>query len=116
MSKKFNYSDDIIYISEFARAMSNPVRVYIMKKLSGMKNCCYGCDIVKELNIAPSTVSQHLKELKYVGLIQGITEGPYIKYCINREKWEKAGYLYRDFFGELPIKEEDVCHIKSAEK
>ena len=108
MSKNFSYNDDIIYIAEFARALSNPIRVYIIKKLLGMETCCYGCNIVKELNIAPSTVSQHLKELKNVGLIQGITEGPYIKYCINHEIWEKAGYLYREFFEELSLKEEDV--------
>ncbi len=115
MSEKFQYSNDIIRISKFAKALSHPVRVYIIKKLSGMNTCCYSCDIVKELKIAPSTVSQHLKELKYAGLIQGITEGPFIKYCINRVNWGKAGYLFREFFGELPVEEGDICDIKLAE-
>ncbi len=115
MAAKFKYNEDILELSNFARVMSNPVRAYIMKKLSDMNTCCYGCDIVKELRIAPSTVSQHLKELKYAGLIQGVTEGPFIKYCINSENWKEAGYLFREFFGELPVKKEDICDIKSVE-
>lgn len=106
MAAQPNYSKEIIEISRIARAMSHPVRVYIMKKLSGMSSCFYSGDIVKELDIGRSTLSQHLKELKYAGLIQGETEAPYIKYCINRENWEKAARFYREFFEELPEKRE----------
>jgi len=113
MSVKFQYSDDIIQISTFAKAMSHPVRAYIMKKLSGMNTCCYSGDIAAELKIGRSTLSQHFKELKYAGLIQGETEAPFIKYCINQENWEKARQYCREFFGELPLKKELESKLKS---
>ncbi len=113
MSAKFQYSDDIIQLSKFAKAMSHPARAYIMKKLSGMNACCYSGDIAAELSIGRSTISQHLKELKYAGLIQGETEAPFIKYCINRENWEKAELFCHEFFGQFPQKEEKVSELKS---
>ena len=55
-------------------------------------------DLVEELPVGRSTLSQHLKELKFAGLIQGEINPPYIKYCINREKWEEVKLLLNDFF------------------
>ncbi len=107
MCAKYKYSDEVINISQFAKAMSHPVRVHIMKKLSGMNTCCYSGDIARELKIGRSTLSQHLKELKHAGLIQGETETPYIKYCINRKNWEKAGKFCTAFFTSLPEKEKE---------
>lgn len=78
----------------YARALSHPVRVYIMKKLSVMDSCCYSGDLVAELPVGRSTLSQHLKELKHAGLIQGEVEAPFIKYCINRENWEKVKSVF----------------------
>ncbi len=92
------YNEDIIRISKFAKAMSHPVRVYILRKLSGMNSCCYSGDLVNELPIGRSALSQHLKELKHAGLIQGEIKAPYIKYCINRENWEKAVELCKELF------------------
>ncbi len=74
----------------YARALSHPVRVYIMKKLSVMDSCCYSGNLVEELPVGRSTLSQHLKELKHAGLIKGEVEAPFIKYCINRENWDKV--------------------------
>ncbi|NLJ08098.1 MAG: helix-turn-helix transcriptional regulator [Sphingobacteriales bacterium] len=99
MAKKIEFSQDIVEIAKFAKAMSHPVRAYILKKLSEMDTCCYSGNLVEELPIGRSALSQHLKELKYAGLIQGETEPPYIKYCINRENFEKAYKLCHDFFG-----------------
>ena len=65
-----------------------------------MNSCCYSGDLVEEVPISRSTLSQHLKELKYAGLIQGEINPPYIKYCINRENWEKAKILFLDFLNE----------------
>ncbi|NLM93537.1 MAG: winged helix-turn-helix transcriptional regulator, partial [Bacteroidales bacterium] len=81
-----------------AKALSHPARVYILKKLSGMNSCCYSGDLVDELPIGRSTLSQHLKELKYAGLIQGETEPPFIKYCLNRENWNLARENFRKLF------------------
>ena len=98
MAKKKEFSQDITEIAKFSKGMSHPVRVYIMKKLSKMNACCYSGDLVDELPVGRSALSQHLKELKFAGLIQGEIEPPYIKYCINRENFEKAKIMCYDFF------------------
>ncbi|HDR53036.1 MAG TPA: ArsR family transcriptional regulator [Mariniphaga anaerophila] len=81
-------------LARFAKALGHPVRVYIMELLS-RQSCCYSGDLSDDLPIAKSTLSQHLKELKSAGLIQGEVEAPKIKYCINRENWEEARTLFR---------------------
>lgn len=98
MIKKVQFEDDVMQIAQMAKALSHPVRVYIMQKLSKMNSCCYSGNLVDELPVGRSTLSQHLKELKYAGLIQGEIEPPYIKYCINRENWEKMKTLFETFF------------------
>jgi len=98
MAKQIVFDPDIHQIAAFAKAMSHPVRVYILKKLSQMEGCCYSGDLVEALPVGRSALSRHLKELKYAGLIQGETEPPYIKYCINRENWEKAAAMCKTIF------------------
>ncbi|MDP2423466.1 MAG: ArsR family transcriptional regulator [Bacteroidales bacterium] len=100
MAKKVQFEPDVLQMAQFAKAMSHPVRVYILKKLSGMHSCCYSGDLVEELPIGRSTLSQHLKELKYAGLIQGEIEPPFIKYCLNRQNWELAKRTFKEFLGE----------------
>lgn len=95
--RKYKYSQELTDTAKIAKAISHPVRLYIIKKLSEM-SCCYSGNIAEELQIGRSTLSQHLKELKHVGLIQGTIEGPYIKYCINKENWENAKYLFSELF------------------
>lgn len=97
MAEKIEFSNDVIEVAQIAKAISHPVRVYILKKLSQMNSCCYSGDLVEELPIGRSTLSQHLKELKFAGLIQGEINPPYIKYCINRSNWEKAKELFSGF-------------------
>jgi Mn-dependent DtxR family transcriptional regulator len=63
-----------------------------------INKCCYSGDMAEELPIARSTLSEHLKELKNAGLIQGEIKAPYIKYCINKENWEEAKRLFSGFF------------------
>ncbi|TCO08382.1 ArsR/SmtB family transcription factor [Natronoflexus pectinivorans] len=96
--KKAPFDTEIEGVARLMKAMSHPVRVYILKKLSQMDSCCYSGDLVEELPIGRSTLSQHLKELKYAGLIQGEVEPPFIKYCINPDNWEKAQKLIKGFF------------------
>lgn len=95
MPKKIQFSEEVIQTALFAKALSHPVRVFILKKLSKMGTCCYSGDLVEELPIGRSSLSQHLKELKMAGLIQGETEPPFIKYCLNRENWDIAKKLFR---------------------
>ncbi|PLX08748.1 MAG: transcriptional regulator [Marinilabiliales bacterium] len=103
MDEKLTYSDEVLEIAKITKALSHPVRVYIIKKLAGMHSCCYSGDLVDEIPVGRSTLSQHLKELKYAGLIQGETEPPFIKYCLNRENWERAKVLFANLF-DLEIK------------
>ncbi|HHU57219.1 ArsR/SmtB family transcription factor [Geofilum rhodophaeum] len=83
--------------ARYAKALSHPIRLYILSLLSS-QSCCYSGDLSQDLPIAKSTLSQHLKELKESGLIQGETEAPRIKYCINKKNWEEAKNLFKDFW------------------
>jgi ArsR family transcriptional regulator, arsenate/arsenite/antimonite-responsive transcriptional repressor len=95
------FSENQKQLARFAKALGHPVRVYIMELLS-KQSCCYSGDLSEDLPIAKSTLSQHLKELKEAGLIQGEIEAPKIKYCINRENWDLARNLFLPF-----LKKED---------
>lgn len=86
-------SDNQEKLARYAKALGHPVRVYVMQLLNNQA-CCYSGDLSEELPIAKSTLSQHLKELKEAGLIQGEIEAPRIKYCVNRENWEEAKRLF----------------------
>lgn len=81
--------------ARFAKAMAHPVRIYILQLLSN-QSCCYSGDLSDVLPIAKSTLSQHLKELKAAGLIQGEIEPPRIKYCLNKENWKTAKELFKE--------------------
>ncbi|TRX70971.1 helix-turn-helix transcriptional regulator [Carboxylicivirga sp. M1479] len=84
-------------LARYAKALGHPVRVYVLQTLS-LQSCCYSGDLTEILPIAKSTLSQHLKELKDAGLIQGETEAPRVKYCINKQNWEEAKELLKTFF------------------
>jgi ArsR family transcriptional regulator, arsenate/arsenite/antimonite-responsive transcriptional repressor len=86
-------------LARFSKALGHPVRIYILEMLAAQA-CCYSGDLSEQLPIAKSTLSQHLKELKNAGLIQGEIESPKIKYCLNRQNWEIAKNLYKDFITE----------------
>lgn len=83
-------------IARYAKAMGHPIRMYVLELLS-KQSCCYSGDLTEELPIVKSTLSQHLKELKDAGLIQGEIEAPKIKYCINKENWNEAQDLFKEF-------------------
>ncbi|MCU0462317.1 MAG: helix-turn-helix domain-containing protein [Bacteroidales bacterium] len=100
MTNKPQFTPEVLKLANVAKALSHPVRIFILQKLSKMNSCCYSGDLVDELPIGRSTLSQHLKELKYSGLIQGEINPPYIKYCINRKNWEEAKLLFTSFLNE----------------
>jgi ArsR family transcriptional regulator len=77
--------------------MGHPIRMYVLELLS-KQSCCYSGDLTDELPIAKSTLSQHLKELKEAGLIQGEIEAPKIRYCLNKENWKEAKKLFKNIF------------------
>jgi DNA-binding transcriptional ArsR family regulator len=92
-----NFDSDTTQLALFAKALSHPTRLLILKQLE-KQSCCFTGDLVDILPISQSTVSQHLKELKTAGLIQGEIKPPRIKYCINKENWEKARRLFNELF------------------
>ncbi len=92
-----DYKEDTEELARFAKALGHPTRIAILKRLEN-ESCCFTGDLVEELPLAQSTISQHLKELKNAGLIQGELKPPKIKYCINQENWKRAKQLFDDLF------------------
>lgn len=108
MAEKKSYCIKTETLARFAKALGHPARIAIMKFLAKQETCYFG-DIHEELPIAQATVSQHLKELKDAGLIQGEIETPKVKYCIVRENWEYARELFAEFFQTEICKDKDCC-------
>lgn len=92
-----NFDSETEELAKYAKALAHPTRVIILKHLENQCGCFTG-DLVDVLPISQSTVSQHLKELKNAGLIQGELKPPKIKYCINIENWSKAKALFEGLF------------------
>ena len=97
MVSKPKFTSQQEQIARIAKAISHPARVYILEKLNGLNSCCTSGEMIGDIPIARSTLSQHLKELKYAGLIQGEIDPPSIKYCINRNNWEIAKIILNSF-------------------
>jgi len=87
-------------IAKYAKALAHPARVAIIELLVKKQACICG-DIVDELPLSQSTVSQHLKELKEAGLIKGDVEGVKVCYCIDEKEWEIAKNYMGNFFTAL---------------
>jgi DNA-binding transcriptional ArsR family regulator len=96
------YTEKQERLARYAKALGHPARVFILDFLvMNADRCCYSGDMAEELPIARSTLSQHLKDLKDSGLIQGEINPPYIKYCINNEVWSEAKELLREFINKI---------------
>lgn len=101
-SKRSKFSAEQNRIADIAKALAHPARVAILEYLAESQSCMVG-SIVDVLPLAQATVSQHLAELKRIGLISGETEGPKICYCINREAWDEAKMLLSQFMREIKM-------------
>jgi len=86
-------------IAAMAKAIAHPARIAILQELLRANACICG-DLVNELGLAQATISQHLKELKVVGLIQGTIEGTSTCYCINPVVWNAYKEMFSQFFVE----------------
>ena len=107
-NKKESFTTREQELADFAKAMSHPARIAILKILAQRNECICG-DIVNELPLAQSTVSQHLKELKNAGLISGTIDGPRSCYCINWKAFEKFSNDIGSLFLNLRTKNEKAC-------
>jgi len=99
MTKTDLFTDKQNEIAAMAKAIAHPARIAILQHLSRMNACICG-ELVDELGLAQATISQHLKELKNIGLIQGTIEGTSVCYCINPKVWQQYQGLFADFFKE----------------
>jgi len=95
-------------LANFAKAIAHPARIAILKVLAQRNECICG-EIVEVLPLAQSTVSQHLKELKNAGLIDGLVEGPKSCYCINWKAFEKFNAAFGSLFKTLKTNNEKAC-------
>jgi len=91
------YKEDTKDLAKFAKALAHPTRIAILKHLEN-QSCCFTGDLVNVFPLAQSTISQHLKDLKNAGLVQGELKPPKIKYCINQKNWSIARSLFQQFF------------------
>jgi DNA-binding transcriptional ArsR family regulator len=89
VTKTENFSAKQNQLASMAKALAHPARIAILEHLLKHQTCICG-DLVEELPLAQATVSQHLKELKAVGIIKGEIEGTSVCYCINDTVWEEA--------------------------
>lgn len=87
-------------LARFAKALGHPVRIEILRFLE-KQSCCFTGELVEIFPLAQSTVSQHLKELKDAGLIQGEVNPPKVKYCIHSENWSRAKTLFESLFNDI---------------
>lgn len=94
-------------IADLAKAFAHPARVAILQLLAQKKACVCG-DLVDELPLAQATVSQHLKELKRIGIIQGEINPPRVCYCINGPVWEEARQAFGSLF-DIYVKAAACC-------
>ena len=84
-------------IAAVAKVLAHPARIAILQFLARQNACICG-DIVDEVGLAQATISQHLKELKSAGIIQGTIEGTSVCYCIDPKVWNQFSNLFAAFF------------------
>lgn len=109
MVKSNLFSADDVVLANMAKALSHPARIAILRELANKKTCVCG-EIVEVLPLAQATVSQHLKELKELGIIKGTVEGAKTCYCINWEMVEKTTTDFLQFFKRLLVeKNNELC-------
>ena len=104
LAKSEIFTDRQNAISTFAKAFGHPARVAILQHLFKIKGCICG-DLVDEIGLAQPTISQHLKELKNLGLIKGTVEGTSVCYCIDTNKWQEMKDVMQSFLDQDLLEE-----------
>jgi DNA-binding transcriptional ArsR family regulator len=108
LTKTEIFTEEQNKIALIAKAFGHPARVAILQHLFRIDACICG-DLVNEIGLAQPTISQHLKELKNLGLIQGKIEGTSICYCINQKKWTEAEQLFKTFLSQKASSANECC-------
>ncbi len=107
-SKKEIFNTEHQELAQIAKALSHPARIAILEYLAE-KNVCISGDITNEIPLSRTTVSQHLQELKNVGLIKGSVSGKNVNYCICGDKAEQVFNMFNNFLNKLVLKEGNLC-------
>ena len=99
LTKTEIFTEEQNKIATIAKVLGHPARIAILQFLIKLESCVCG-DLVKEIGLAQPTISQHLKELKKVGIIKGKIEGTSVCYCIHDENWENIKNLLGQFLNK----------------
>ncbi len=108
VTKTEHFTESQNELAVWTKALGHPARIAIIEFLLKTDSCICG-DIVNELPLSQPTVSQHLRELKSAGIIQGNIEGNAICYCINPETFEKIRNSIHSMYESLLQKNADSC-------
>ena len=108
ITKTKNFTQNQNDIAQLLKALAHPARVAIVEYLLSVDACICN-DIVAEINLAQPTVSQHLKELKNAGIIQGEVEGKSVCYCINPQSFKKMEHFIDHVFNKIHHQQNGRC-------
>jgi DNA-binding transcriptional ArsR family regulator len=108
MIKTDQFDTELQELAQFAKVFSHPARLMILKYLAEKKVCISG-DITDEIPLSRTTVSQHLKELKNAGLIQGTIDGLKVNYCLCGVGIENVRILIENFFNSITTENSETC-------
>jgi DNA-binding transcriptional ArsR family regulator len=100
LTKTAGFTKSQLELAEISKALGHPARIAILQFLAKSKQCQCG-EIVDEIPLSQATVSQHLKELKAIGLIKGTIDGPSVCYCIDEKNWNRFRKIFMDHFDDF---------------
>jgi DNA-binding transcriptional ArsR family regulator len=105
ITKSFHFNEDQNKLATYAKAFAHPARIAILQQILKNRTCIVG-SLTEILPLSQSTISQHLKELKTIGIIRGEIEGPTICYCIDANSWNEAKSIMNELFSAY---KEECC-------
>lgn len=108
ITKSDLFTADQNELAKVAKGFAHPARIAIIQHLL-KANACINSDLVQELKLAQATISQHLRELKEIGIIQGTIEGVSVNYCINPDRWLEIQHLFNQVFDQYTQPSENKC-------
>jgi arsenate reductase len=107
------YAPQDLELASWAKALGHPARIAILRHLVACETCITG-DLTEVVGLAQATVSQHLRELKELGLIRGTVQGTAVNYCIDPDQWQRASGLLGAFFDHGPLLKDACCPAPDA--
>ena len=108
LTKEEIFNAEQNYLASIAKVLGHPARISILQNIIKQNTCICG-DLVTEIGLAQATISQHLKELKNIGIIKGNIEGTKVCYCINTAKWKEIKTLFNQLFNSTEQDSESCC-------